>query len=79
MFSITGYFFLGSKFDGRTITPQMSVVPSRPFATNTSGARQPAFTSPLASARSSSITTFVSLVRRSVETGGRSTRDHVST
>ena len=41
MFSITGYFCAGSKRVGRMMTPQMSVVPSRPFAMKASGARQP--------------------------------------
>ena len=45
MLSMTGYFFDGSKFVGRKITPQMSVLPSRPFATNDSGALHPAFAS----------------------------------
>ena len=56
MFSITGYFFVESKFVGRMMTPQMSVFPSRPFAVNTSGGRQPVASSALASARSSSAT-----------------------
>src|SRR2546422_1053582 len=42
MSSMTGYFLLGSKLRGRQIMPQMSVLPSRPFATNTSGGSQPA-------------------------------------
>ena len=75
MFSITGYFFVESKFIGRMMTPQMSVFPSLPYAMNTSGGCQPAASSALASACSSSATTFVSLVRRSCMTGGRSTRD----
>ena len=79
MFSITGYFFFGSNVDGRMITPQISDVPSRPFETNTSGARHPAFTSSLASAFSRSRITFASLVRPSCDTGARSMRDHVST
>ena len=37
MYSITGYFFAGSKVLGRWMTPQMSVTPSRPLATNRSG------------------------------------------
>ena len=37
MSSITGYFFDGSKFVGRMMMPQMSVLPSRPLATKTSG------------------------------------------
>ena len=61
------------------ITPQMSVVPSRPLATKTSGGRQPAASSAESSPFSTSITTPRSLVRRSCETGGRSTRDQVST
>ena len=34
---MTGYFRDGSRFLGRAMTPQMSVLPSRPLATNTSG------------------------------------------
>ena len=45
MFSMTAYFLAGSKFVGRTMTPWISVLPSRPFATNTSGAFHPAFVS----------------------------------
>src|SRR5262252_5472560 len=41
MFSITGYLRLGSKLVGRMMTPQMSVVPSRPFAVKTSGWKMP--------------------------------------
>ncbi len=44
MYSITGYFFNGSKFDGRKMTPQTSVLPSRASDVKTSGARQPALT-----------------------------------
>ena len=53
MFSMTGYFFAGSKLVGLTMTPQMSVRPSRPFATKTSGGFQPAFVSAVMSAFSS--------------------------
>jgi hypothetical protein len=49
MFSITGYFFAGSNVVGRMMTPQMSVWPSRPFDTNTSGAFQPIAVSRLTS------------------------------
>ncbi len=45
MYSITGYFFDGSNRVGFHTRPQMSVAPSRPLATNTSGAFQPALTS----------------------------------
>ena len=38
---MTGYFLLGSKSLGRQMMPQMSVLPSRPLATNTSGGCQP--------------------------------------
>jgi len=44
MYSITGYFFDGSKLRGFHTRPQMSVVLSRPFATKTSGAFQPSLT-----------------------------------
>ena len=36
MFSMTGYRRLGRKFVGLTMTPYMSVIPSRPLATNRS-------------------------------------------
>ena len=75
MFSMTGYFFDGSKFVGRKMTPQMSVVPSRPLAVNASGGFQPAFVSALMSPRSISVTSDPSLVRRSSDTGARSTRE----
>ena len=52
MFSITGYFLAGSKSRGRTITPQMSVLPSRPLATNSSGGLKPAAVSSEMSPRS---------------------------
>ena len=57
MFSMTGYFFLGSKFDGRMMTPQMSVLPSRPLATKTSGAFHPA-------ARSAEMSAFSSVATK---------------
>ena len=38
---MTGYRLDGSRFLGRAMTPQMSVLPSRPLATNTSGGSQP--------------------------------------
>jgi hypothetical protein len=79
MLSTTGYFFEESKLIGRWMIPQMSVFPSRPIAINTSGGRQPAARSAETSVRSNSMTSFRSAVRRSSETGGRSTRDHVST
>jgi len=79
MFSITGYFLEGSKVVGRKMTPQMSVAPSRPLATNTSGGRHPSATSAPMSPRSTSVTSEPSLARRSSETGARSTRDQVST
>ena len=41
MSSMTGYFFAGSNSRGRQMIPQMSVFPSRPFATKTSGASHP--------------------------------------
>ena len=43
MYSITGYFRDGSKLFGFHTRPQMSVLLSRPLATNTSGARHPAW------------------------------------
>ena len=79
MFSMTGYFFDGSKLVGRKMTPQMSVVPSRPFATKTSGGFQPALTSSEMSAFSSVITRPASAARRSSLTGAVSTREYVST
>ena len=75
MFSITGYFFFGSKFDGLTMTPQMSVLPSRALATNTSGALKPAASSAEMSGFSSVLRSDRSLVRRSSDTFGRSTRE----
>ena len=75
MFSITGYFFDGSKFVGRKITPQMSVVPSRPLATKASGGFQPALTSSEMSAFSRGITRLASAARRSSLTGAASTRE----
>ena len=76
MFSMTGYFFVGSKFVGRMMTPQMSVVPSRPFATNTSGGFQPGLRQlgDVAALELASRAT-PSVARRSSDTGGRSTRD----
>src|ERR1035437_2506719 len=71
MFSITGYFFFGSKFDGRTMIPQMSVVPSRALDTSTFGARHPAFASSVVSACWSSMITCASFVRPNWETGAR--------
>jgi hypothetical protein len=41
MFSMTGYFFAGSKLVGRMMMPQISVLPSRAFDVKTSGAFQP--------------------------------------
>ncbi len=75
MFSTTGYFSFGSKFVGRKMTPQMSVVPSRPLATKASGAFHPAFVRSVMSAFSSSITSDASAERRSSVTGGRSMRE----
>jgi hypothetical protein len=69
MFSITGYFFAGSKFDGRRITPQMSVLPSRAFETKTSGGFQPAFLSSVMSPASIRATSDASAERRSSEIG----------
>ena len=79
MFSITGYFRLGSKFVGRMMTPQMSVVPSRPLVMNTSGTCHPAARRSVMSPFSSSSTTCWSLVRLSTVCAGRSTRDQLST
>ena len=75
MFSITGYFFDGSNRAGLMMTPQMSVLPSRPLATKTSGAFQPALRSSLISPRSSVEASALSSVRRSSTTGARSMRE----
>ncbi len=61
------------------IIPQISVFPSLPLATKTSGRRRPVASNPDISAFSSSITSDPSTVRRSTETGGVSIADHVST
>ena len=58
MFSMTGYFFDGSKFVGRMMMPQMSVTPSRAFDVNTSGMRQPVASRSVTSAFSRSMTTL---------------------
>ena len=71
---MTGYFLVGSKSFGRQMMPQMSVLPSRPLATKTSGAfHPPAFRAEM-SASSSLQTSPPSEARRSSFTGGRSTR-----
>ena len=57
MFSMTGYFFEGSKFIGRVMVPQMSVLPSRPLATKTSGNLNPAASRAEVSPLSRSMTT----------------------
>ena len=80
MFSMTGYFFAGSKPDGRYTRPQIAVVPSRPFAMNGCGGIQPASRIARASPAPSSATTAPSDARRSSYTGGRSAcaRTHTS-
>gem|GEM_PF-7002177 len=79
MLSMTGYVRFGSKWVGRMMIPQMSVTPSRPLATKTSGYCHPVARSAEASARSSSMTSDLSAVLRSSAMGGRSTLDHWST
>ncbi len=79
MFSMTGYFFFGLKVSGRKMTPQMSVLPSRALAVKTSGAFQPAWTRAVMSAVSAVSTTSRPRARRTSITGGRSTRERVST
>jgi hypothetical protein len=76
MFSITGYFFDGSKLVGRMMMPQMSVWPSRPFATKTSGAFQPVFARALMSPRSTVASSELSEVCRSSTIGARSSREY---
>ena len=76
MFSITGYFFLGSKFAGRMITPQISVLPSRALGgEDLRTPSNPAASSAETSGFSSVATSDRSLVRRSSDTVGRSTRE----
>ena len=78
MYSMTGYFLLGSKSTGRTMTPQMSVSPSRPLAQNTSGIRQPNASIWLISAFSSDRSLLPSVVFFNTRVGGQSTRDQQS-
>ena len=64
---------------GLKITPQISVCPSRPIATKTSGGLQPDLTSSAVSLRSITVTSDPSSARRSSETGASSTGEYVST
>ena len=79
MFSTTGYFFDGSKFVGRQMTPYKSVCPSAAFALNGSGNFHPIAVSFETSAFSSGITIWPSCALRTTDTVGRSTRENAST
>ena len=57
------------------MTPQMSVLPSRPFATKTSGGFQPALLQLRDVARFELPTSDASAPRRSSDTVARSTRE----
>ena len=69
MYSTTGYFFCGSKSDGRYIMPHMSVLPSRPLALKVSGAVHPLASSAEMSAFSSGMTVLPVSALRTSATG----------
>ena len=78
MYSMTGYDFKGSKYEGRIMMPHIGVTPSRPGAENTSGACQPSALSRVMSALSNVRRTCPSLVRLNTVIGGISTVEYVS-
>ena len=80
MFSMTGYFFDGSKLVGRKMTPQMSVLPSRALR-DEDFRRLPARLDELRDVRllERRISEAASAAGAARVTGAASTREYVST